>query len=115
MKPVIQRLTLDLDTADRWTVESAVDRLRVMGLEPQVYQTRNGFHVIARFPKDWKMHSFWELIQIRRDLGDDPKRIQHDIFRVGLGLPTDVLFQIRRGEDHYLEVKTLNQIVPVEI
>jgi hypothetical protein len=104
MNPVIQRLTLDLDTADRWLVDSAVDKLRVMGLEPQVFKTRNGYHVIARFPKDWRTHGFWELIQLRRDLGDDPKRIQHDIFRVGLDLPTDILFQIRRGVDHYISV-----------
>jgi len=101
---VIQRLTLDLDTSDYWVVAEAVDKLRVMGLKPQVFKTRNGYHVIARFPKDWPPRGFWELIQLRRDLGDDPKRIQHDIFRVGLGLPTDILFQIRRGIEHYVEV-----------
>ena len=95
--PLIQRIALDIDTKDRDFVEQKVDLIREMGLNPKVWETENGYHVVAYLPKTEYL-SFWELINIRSALGDDPMRIQHDIKRMPLGNPVDTLFTVRRGK-----------------
>jgi hypothetical protein len=97
MHPLIQRISLDLDSKDLMWIEEKIDLLKQMNLKPKVYETEHGFHVVAYLPK-CRYISFWELINIRASLGDDPMRIQHDIKRMTMGYPVDTLFTIRRGK-----------------
>ena len=103
--PVIQRVSLDLDNFSEWDVYTTVDLLRYKwGLDPAVFKTENGYHVIAYLPPGTQ-YSFMDLIKIRYDLGDDPKRISHDIHRFTLGYPVDILFTVRRGKHNRIQVK----------
>ena len=102
--PLIQRITLDLDGVSEWDLYRTVDLLRYKwGLDPEVFRTENGYHVIAYLP-DGSTYSFMDLILIRHELGDDPRRINHDLIRYSLGWPVDTLFTVRRGKHNRVRV-----------
>jgi hypothetical protein len=90
-----RRLTLDLDSLNEWDVYRVYDQLGCLGLNPILYRTRNGYHIEAELPPE--AETFMDIIRLRRKFGDDPKRIDFDIWRITQGHFCDVLFDVRRG------------------
>jgi len=96
---IFNRVSLDLDGISEWDLLTVVGRLREMGFDPAVFQTENGFHVIAYFPED-VMLTAMEVFQLREELGDDPRRIYWDMRHIGNGKTPDLLFYKKRGVKH---------------
>ena len=95
------RISLDLDGITEYDLLTVVGRLRGMGFDPAVFQTENGFHVVAYFPEGVHF-SVMEVFQIREELGDDPRRIYWDMRHIAMGKTPDLLFYKKNGVKHRL-------------
>ena len=92
-----RRLSLDLDILDEWEVYRIYDRLNCLKLNPNLYRTRNGYHIEAELPEG--AETFMDIIRLRHEFGDDPRRIDFDVWRITQGHFCDVLFDVRRGRE----------------
>jgi len=85
------RITIDLDSPSRLEILQAWHGLRDYG-DPvgRISSSGRGVHLkIHGFTGSWD-----ECLRIRSQLGDDPKRIEFDMYSVGK--PRQILFQ-RKG------------------
>ncbi|MEM1690829.1 MAG: KH domain-containing protein [Thermofilaceae archaeon] len=109
-------LTLDLDDKSEYgkaKLIDVVDRLRAEGLPLKVYETRRGFHVRARLPEPRPLR---EILELRRELGDDSMRLRIDEAYLdhGLGFVTNLLFNEKHWRDYY-PGGSLQRTVEVEV
>ena len=99
---LFRRISVDLDSKDRWELYRITDWIEYnFGKYPEVRETTKGFHFWLWIEKD---HNFTiqEIMSLRKSLSDDPLRISFDMCWAGKGWRGDALFSIRRGVKHYI-------------
>jgi len=88
------RLSLDLDhVTEEEALLTAESVFVVLGVYPDVWETRKGFHIET---EDIGL-TVEESLSLRFLLGDDLIRIKCDLERYKEGRAVDFLFQTRRG------------------
>ena len=88
------RLSLDLDhVTEEEAMLTAESVFIVLGVMPDVWETRKGFHIET---EDIGL-TFEESLSLRFILGDDLIRIKCDLERYKEGRAVDFLFETRRG------------------
>ena len=86
-------ITIDIDSEDRANLLAIYSKAKKYG-KTRVTKTAKGFHLrISSHIEDP-----WEILRIRRIIGDDPKRLAHDVALIQLGHPelANRLFQCKR-------------------
>lgn len=74
-------LTLDYDRPIPF-VRFEFFKLTDLVKKATIYKTKHGFHVICELRESMK---FIDVLALRSELGDDPKRVQHDLNNPRLG------------------------------
>jgi hypothetical protein len=97
-------ITLDLDTKHKPTLLAAYRKALRYG-RTRVTETTHGWHLYI----ESDIADPWEILGIRRLLGDDPKRLEHDKVLIELGHPelSNRLFQWKRplGSKEFVKEK----------
>jgi hypothetical protein len=100
---LFRRISMDLDSKDRWELYRVTDWIEVHFRKyPEVRETTKGYHVWLDLKKDHKF-TIQKIMSLREFLGDDPLRISFDMCWAGKGWTGDALFEIRRGVKHYIK------------
>lgn len=95
-------ITIDIDTKDRANLLDKYGKALKYG-RTTVTETRKGFHLRIRSDIEDPL----EILRIRKLLGDDPKRLQHDKVLIELGHQelANRLFQWKKVDGHFLKEK----------
>jgi hypothetical protein len=97
-------ITVDIDEKSKPKLLAAYKKAICYG-RTRVTETTHGFHL--RIESD--VEDPWEILRIRRILGDDPKRIQHDRILIEMGHPelSNRLFEWKRplGSKEFVKEK----------
>jgi hypothetical protein len=97
-------ITVDIDSKDIPTLTETYHKALSYG-KTRVTETTKGYHLRIRN----KIRDPLEIIRIRRILGDDPKRIEHDLILIELGHPelANRLFKWKRqlGSKEFVKEK----------
>ena len=102
-KRLFHRISVDLDSKDRWELFRVTDYLEYnLGLFPEVRETTKGYHIWLDMKPDHNV-SIQKIMALRTYLGDDPLRISFDLCWAGKGWKGDALFIIRKGKAHYIK------------
>jgi hypothetical protein len=100
---VVSRITVDIDghhDSPRLRVLRAYHGLlqhdAVCGVSVAVSSSHEGFHLVAECDEHV---SVIERLRVRRNLGDDPKRVRMDEQRAKRGLPIGTMWTSKGGRD----------------
>ena len=75
-------ITIDIDSKDRANLLATYTKAKKHG-ETDVTETAHGFHLRIHS----RIKDIWEIQRIRKILGDDPKRLEHDEIMIRMGYP----------------------------
>jgi len=100
-------ITVDIDSKDIPNLRSVYHKALGYG-KTRVTETTHGFHMRIKS----NIKDPLEIIRIRRILGDDQKRIEHDLILIELGHPelANRLFQWKRqlGSKEFVKEKAFD-------
>jgi hypothetical protein len=98
----MSQITLDLDSKNIPNLLEKYRNAQRIG-KTRVTETTKGFHMRIQSNIEDPM----EIIRIRRILGDDPKRIKHDMVLIKIGHPelANRLFEYKKVNGKYVREK----------